>query len=366
MAIRRMRVQAGALVCVVGLVLTGCSGGGSGDPDPNAPSPLAEFFGWDERAERVGSPEFSEEERQQHHQVEALVQACMEEAGFDYFPEPFWGDRTDAGFEDPYEEVWQLQQDDPEAFAKQYGYGATTIQFDQVEPEPTEAPSPNEEYRASLPESAQAEYDRTLWGEGFDETEVIDDDGVIVDEVQPTPAEPSGCYAEASQEVYGWEEDPEGDTDRFQGIWEEMEALEERISNDPRLAEALEAWSGCMSAAGYPGLVERWDAENEVWQRMDQLYGWDDPTIEETGEGGGAGQPTPEPTEVPEPDPEALAELQEFELAIAWADFTCQQEHELDEVERQVRFELETQFIEDHREDLEALREWENERGFGG
>jgi hypothetical protein len=349
----------GAAVCVVALTLSGCGDdNSSNDPDdPEYDGPIAEFMGW-ENTGFGDEQEFTEEERQQHYQIQDLIVTCMSEAGFEYTPEPFYGDRQDD-FEDPYEEVWKLQQEDPEAFAREYGYGFTTIDYESdVIETPDASDDPNWAYRESLSPAAQEEYDKALWGDWEAYEEQLEEAGE--DEAVET-FEPGGCSDEAYQEVYG--DRGEGEQDQFEDLFNEWDTLYERIEDDPRMDEATQAWSDCMADAGYPGLEDLYDGQNQVSERQSELYGWDDEGVlpEPIEEGDGE---TPSPVESVEPDPAELEELRQFELDIAVADYTCRQEHDIDGIERAVRYEHEEQFIEDNREQLEAYRDWSNEQEF--
>lgn len=298
--------------------LSGCAddGDGGGGTEPYRPSgepdhagPLAEFFGWEEVGPD-GEGAFTEVERQNHVAVEELLVQCMSDQGFEYQPMPFWGDRaTDVA--DPNQAAWDLKRDDPEAFAEQYGYGITTIEYDYTEPEPGPAvDDPNAAYRESLPEAERAAYDAALYED---------------------------CYPQANQEVYG-----DGDTDgveRFDEFLAEMSALYERVREDPRVVEAKRDWSRCMAGAGYPGLVDLYDPQQRV---ADQL----------TGPSG-------------EDDPDRLARAREFELAIAKADYDCQRQTQVEQIEREVQFALEEAFLADYKAQAEAYRDWLEKRPHG-
>jgi hypothetical protein len=359
------RLASAAAACVLGLTVAACGGDDTGGSDSTeSGGPLAEFFGWDEEARLGGDEEFTEEERQQHYEVQELVVACMSEAGFEYTPEQFYGD-SDNAWEDPFAEVWKLQEDDPEAFARDYGYGYTTIDYDGIEESEPEVTDPNWEYQESLSPAAREEYEKALWGDWSEYEEAIEDG----EEVEPI--QPGGCSEAAYQEVYDYQ-DEEEESEQFEDLMTEWETLYERTENDPRLTEAKQAWSGCMADAGYPDLTDLYDAQDQVSQRQSELYGWDDEeAIAVESEGGSGGelttQPDPSPSFEPvEPDPAELEELRTFEREIALADYQCRQEHDIDELERTVRFEHEAEFIEDHREELEAYRDWINERESAG
>lgn len=352
----------GAVFCSGLLVLAGCGGDGDSPENSDARSPLAEFMGWDTDPSRSSRDEPTEEERQQHYQVQEYVVECMADLGFEYFPEPFWGDQESHPSEGAWEEAYQLQEDDPEAFAQQYGYGYTTISFDDEsrseEEELDPEKYPNEAYRESLSASAQEEYEKALWGDWGD----FDESGETVEEV--TPEEAGGCHNEATNEVYGWDED---DGSQFESLWEAWDELYQQIEDDPKVVEVTRDWVQCMADAGYTGLETLQDGEDQVFQRQDEIYGWSEdvsPTLDpeqaeaDVDEAGGRAD------EFPEPDPAELEALREFELAIAWADFECKRDNDVERIRREVEYAHEERFIEENRADLEAYRDWHNERGF--
>lgn len=339
-------------VCVLGVSVAGCDAGrtidieDSGEPTaiaPDDPSPLAEFFGWSDTAQLEQDPEATEEQRQVHYQIEQSIVTCMEEAGFEYFPEPFPGDREEPAGDSPLAQMWQLQQEDPEEFARQYGYGISTVDpeyqlipiGDDVDPSVIEElddtlGNPNLEYRAGLSEAARREYDIALHGYHWADEEAAIAAGEEIDYE-------SGCRYEAIAATWDEPVGPEQPAP-FADLAEAMGELYLRIDNHPRMVEAVSAWAGCMETAGYSGLTSLAEAEHLVRARHAQLY-----------------EHSPDPADV---DQVALADVREFELAIAWADFGCRQEHEVAQVRREVQFEVEAEFIEDHRDELEAYREW--------
>jgi hypothetical protein len=112
-----------------------------------------------------------------------------------------------------------------------------------------------------------------------------------------------------------------------------------------------------MADAGYPDFENVGDPEQAVFQRMDSLFGWDDQTVE-----GREDEAADEATTglSPEPgadiDPEELKELQDYELALAKADYSCLDEH-FNEVASEVQIKLEQEFVDQHRTELEQLRD---------
>ncbi len=352
------------LVAVSMLALTACSSGGSetasGDDDD---SPLAEYMGPNAVSFEGGGMSISsggsgeieeyeptEEDLQNQREFENLVQQCMEDQGFEYVP--FVVGASD--WEGPFEDAFALP---PDEFAAQYGYGISTLHLAESDfPE-----DPNEEIRKSLSPQAQAEYERALYG-SWQEEEISEGE-----QWTPPPPEDRGCYEKASAEIWGDPYDEESESrfrdphEEFEGLMEDLWSLQERFMSDPRIEEPTQNWRDCMAEAGHP-FDELGEPEQEVWRRMDELQGWDQYMEAEVDAEGEGDMATAVPFEPQEIDPADLEELQEYELAVARADFRCKEEH-YNEVAEQVQRELEEQFVEEHREELERYRDWmaENE-----
>lgn len=307
--------RAGVGVCAVVLLLAGCTGDDPGerahpdDPAPPDTSPLAEILGWGMATDGVAAPGVSEVERQRHLQVERLVADCMAEHGFEYVAVSL--DDRRAG---PFDEAYALE---PAEFAERYGYGVTTL---TAGAEDERFLDPNQEIMDSLSPDERAEYERALWGSDA--------------AVDPDAAD-QGCRMQAEVEVYGVREpdDRAQQMERFAALFEALDELSRRIENDPRLADSEIDWARCMAAAGYPGFTRPHEARQAVFDQFAALSTQSDP------------------------DPDALASLREFELALAPVDHACRQEH-VDGPRREVAYELERQFVEEHRAELEDYRDW--------
>lgn len=96
-----------------------------------------------------------------------------------------------------------------------------------------------------------------------------------------------------------------------------------------------------MAEAGYPGMDDIGGGRTLLANRIDEIRG-----IE------GSEMLLP----WSETDPGELRALQQFEIEVATADRACMTEH-FDEIFRDVRFELEAEFVEQHRDELEQHRE---------
>jgi hypothetical protein len=186
------------------------------------------------------------------------------------------------------------------------------------------------------------------------------------EEWTPPPLEDRGCYDKASAQVWGDPYEDEGNIrdphQEFEALMDDLWSIHERFMSDPRMEEPTENWRDCMAEAGHP-FEALGEPEQEIWRRMDELQGLDEyMEIEEeaAGESGGA---TPVPFEPKEINSADLEELKEYELAVAGADFRCKEEH-YNDIAEQVQYDVEEQFVEEHREELERYRDWmaENEQ----
>lgn len=367
---RRLRMTSSVLAGVGVLMLTGCSGD-SGSPDgrdgsttgDEEKSPLAEYLGYDTAP--VAGPgggvmisaralEPSEEESKKEREVQDLVAACMQEQGFEYVPYVPDRDETSA-----FDEAYSLP---PEKFAEQYGYGISTL-MDMADPEGEESDDPNQAIAQALTPDALAAYQEALWGEGVEVT-----DGGASVSVEAVPGGPGGvpapadqgCMQKASEEVYALEgagRGGEGFQD-FDSLFTDIDALRQRIDGDPRLTDATQQWVDCMADAGFSEFTKPDDPATEVSDRMSALFG--DLPSEDSEE---------KSTHLVNPvalDRAELDKVQEYELDVAPADFACRRDH-YEDIYREVQFELEAEFVEDHKTDLEAFQEWSssNSASFG-
>lgn len=335
------------------------SGGGAAGTDLTAAdlfeSPLAEY---------TGAADFFAEDGQQA-MVDAMAEAeqavaeCMREQGFEYKVV----DRSDmfsfsgggGWFEDPF---------DREA-VETVGFGiSTTFEDTFGDIEEQMSADPNAEIRQSLSPSEQQAYDEALMGAAFagmfgggsggavgvDVEEVTDSgegesggDAIVnIDDFDPAQM---GCQGSAFAAM----------ADLGGGIWEDeelsgaLEDLEERLEADPRMVDANADWSACMADAGhdFESLDEVFE---EISGRMDEVMGVDEMGFEAPIGGDAEGVAEAFSFDY---DEAALSEVQAFELDVAKANFDCQ--IPLLETQVEVRNELEGEFVEANREQLEAL-----------
>lgn len=273
-------------------------------------------------------------ERQAYEQA---IADCMATQGFTYeVAARDAGAGADAG-------IWGLPRDE---FVATYGYGITTIS-------PAEAGGArgaNGERLEAMSPAERTAYHRALYGDALP----LDDDGYVVRTREPVPAAPDdatpGCAMIASQSV---EADdgraaPTSTLDRFQPLRDDMQQLWERVDDDPRVRAAAATWAGCMADAGFPGHEWPDDPEAEVVERLGALTtGAVDPAGETVG--------LPALDDAAERDPQAVEELRDFELEIAAADHACI--GPFADVRYDVQVEVEQDFVDEHRDQLEAYRD---------
>jgi hypothetical protein len=278
-------------------------------PDRPAPpaggaSPLAEFLGVDPQRGPAGLPQLTEDERHRQYAMEELIAGCMARQGFEYRPVPP-EDRLAGTFAEAYALA-------PAEFARQYGYGVTTLRGAIGEPPPAD---PNQQIRDQLSPEALRGYERAMWGTGS--------------------GSGPGCQEQASTTVYGDQSELDQGFGQFQELLDRIGELYQQIEADPRLAAAATRWAECLAAAGYPGFSRPDDARESVFDRLSAVQG--------------PGQPTPDPAE--------LAAIGDYERALAPVDLACRQEH-VDGLRWEVTVERERQFIDAHRAELVRYRDW--------
>lgn len=298
--------RVGVLCCAL-VLLGGCGSDAPGPtPTPDAaggaatPGPLERYLG-----DAVGGRTQGEVTAELAEREEAAA-ACMAAQGFDYVPMVM----VPGSFE---------ASDDPvrgtRKFAETYGYGV----WRGPEIEPGQFTymlddSANQTYRASLSPEAQDAYDVALMGQRTDLGDgTVTYDGTGCTEVPALRDSPEAAYLRGvRQEVF----------DYLQSLWD---------GDDPRLAEIDAAWASCMRDAGYDD-----DSPHAAELRI----------IDEVTAAYGAGSAlTPAQT-----DERAAAER-----ALALADQDCRDATDWTARRRAVEHELQQEYVDAHRADLDAL-----------
>lgn len=306
-------------------------------PDDTAPptsvveappaSPLAEYVTGVPGASRFDPAEFQRESRAH----EEAIARCMAAEGFEYVPyvpNIQWTVVEGGGLAVLAPGGGQLPDLPQDEFAAQYGYGLSTR---EPQDEELDDVDPNSAIVDAMSVAERVAYHQALLGveqsldaQGRPNAEMVGD--------------PESCWEQAATEVWG-DRGAAIDTDpvlaAFSPLLDQIGAIEERIAADPRMVAANEAWSACMSDAGFPGYTDLNAPQTDVAQRAREVMGTAfDPTLADPGE---------------------LAELQRFEIAIATADDACRDGY--GETYQQVRYDIEAQFVEQHRTELEQYRD---------
>ncbi len=309
---RRSLAALTALVVVTASV-AGCSPAGAGPAPSTGPivaatsaplGPLEAYLGAGDLGRTQGevAAELAEHEE--------AIAACMAQEGFDYVPVVM----VPGSFE---------ASDDPlrgtREYAEAYGYGL----WHQPEIEPGQYTymmdtSANVAYRESLSPEAQEAYDVALMGQPTDLGDgTVSYDGVGCMETSALRDSAEAEYLRGVQQEV---------SDYMQSLWD---------GDDPRLAEVDAAWASCMRDAGYDDDSPQ-AAENRLLDEMLATY-----------------EAAPDaPVAAGTIDAGAVTERQ-----VALADQDCRDATDWTARRRAVEHELQQEYLDAHRADLDALAE---------
>lgn len=357
-----------AQLLVLGLVCVACGGGGassaSSPVDATSDSTVAgsgegsaetlsDFFGG------TSDPEEAEAEyREREARTQEAVRRCMAEEGFDYIPV------------EPPPESFAFDDTTQEEFAAKQGFGITTWigNEEQFAGQESEWVDPNQEIVEAMSDSEREAYFEALYGSEEEQQEgmTVETDPDSGEEIYISEGFGPGCYGEAQEAEYGNQDD----------LWEELgpelEAMYERVQADPRIVEANQEWSTCMSEEGYDfeSPESMYDsAFRDFEQRLEEIVGpnggfvdpfegWTEEEIntffEEKSQDEIDAFFEQAQNQEPDYDEEALAALQQEEIDLAVASARCQSA--IDEAFQDVYAEHEAEFIDQHREELERIK----------
>ncbi|WP_298459007.1 hypothetical protein [uncultured Cellulomonas sp.] len=334
---KRRTPRVAAALAVLMLTLAGCGSGGAdapGDGDDGAApevelGPLEEYF-------QQAYGEYDEDQANRDMlRLEEAIAACMAEQGFDYTPMDVASQAGTSMSSDDLDVEWGTRE-----FAEQYGYGITTNPFgDLEEAAPQEEfVDPNADYVEAMSESEREAFYVALSG---DQVMPEGDEEFVYDWEQ------SGCQGRAQHEVYeGGQSDP-----AIASLEEEMNSVWQRTQEDPRVAEATTTWVSCMGDAGITGLTSVEEASMRISDKsnavFEEVYNAA-PTTEDQ-------VPSEEDMAALEAEvQERIGELTDEEIATAVADAECREEIGYDDTMREVGVELQQEFVDTHREELDA------------
>jgi hypothetical protein len=345
-----MKTSRKTLALVAVLALAGC--GSAKDPsaaaDQNSDkSPLAEYMGEGfvnsgsgpgvRFAIRDGGQGMSEAELAKQRQVEDATAACMKAAGFDYVAVP-----PESQPKNKFNDALRLPAD---KFAEQYGYGISTIDWSKAGQD-SDNSNPNTKIRNALSPAAKKAYDKALNGPNATENGNV----VIAPKQGDGPASSGqlnlGCRGKAAEQVYGKRQNKDG-FKKYDALFKDLEALRKRIEADARVVDATTAWSDCLADAGHAGFKKIEEPRQKVEQKLNELTG---------AQTNGPGTNVNGPPSFDKVDAAKLADLRKFEIELAKADQKCRAQV-YDAPYKKAQYELEKEFVNQHKAELEAFRD---------
>lgn len=291
-------------------------------------SPLTQYISGGTFGNTDFDPAQAERESRAH---EEAIARCMADEGFEYVPyvqAVFQWNVVAGGVAIVSAGAGTLPDLPPDEFAAQYGYGLSTRDASEVEDTDVD-PNAAIVDAMSIPERV-AYYQALL---GADQS--LDDQGRPNAEM---PGDPQSCWEQAATEVWGDQSaSPASDQvlAAFAPLLDQIAAIEDQIAADPRMVAENTAWSTCMADAGFPGYTDLNAPQSDVAARARDVMGT-----------------AMDPANA---DPDELADLQHFEIAIATADNRCREGY--GDTYWQVRHDIETRFVEQHRTELEQYRD---------
>ena len=310
-----------------------------------------------------GSPNYEEIDwREQELAAEQRVAECMAAEGFEYIP--YVPSDVGGGF---IEEEW-----DEETWVKENGFGVATWVVNEesfvADYEEEVANDPNQAIVDAMDELERDEYYRLLHGGQPEIIENTPDEEIEAMTPEEQQAffdkayrdwEQDGCYNQA------WEEN--FNEDAAQAFYEEfnddLEAVYTDVESDPRIVEAQNTWSSCMSDAGYTYASQNEMyayfhgnefGEGEFSKRVNELITYPDYTEEEYEALTEEERDDPERWR-PQFDLNELQPLIDEEIAVATANYECSQL--MEDVWTEVYDDLQQQFLDDNMDRLLAYLE---------
>ena len=309
----RSLLTAVATVVLLSVTLAGCS---SDKPpaglDPSD-SPLSTYMS----AMNAGYDEESMMAQQQDQ--EKLTAECMSKEGFDYIP-------VDTS---QYSSM-TTTDDGPEYGTKEwvaengYGMSQSPEQIAAQQEQSQEFTDPNQDYVMNLSEAEQTAYYEVLSGVQPTEEEMGEDGSYEY------TWETSGCQGFANHEISGDQPSQE----EHAALFDAMSSMYEAAQSSPALVKLDSEWAACMADAGYATFTKKADAQDSIMTEQNALY--------ENQSGTG-------------PTDQVLADMRTQELALAMIDYTCAEKIDYTDASMKVQFDLEEQFIIDHKAELDAL-----------
>jgi len=271
---------------------------------------------------------------------ENWVAECMHRFGFDYIPilEQY------RYFPPGSNEEWRPRERE---WVAQWGYAHVSrpdgvISDDRLPTMYVAIPSilgRNEAAVAEMSESERQAWDDALWAFSLaDELGYFSDYGL---EIVGGDGRISNCrsWAGVQQRL---EIEAISNNDEFRPLSQAITQLRDEI-RETDISPADIVWSDCMDNRGFPGFTRQWEASAQILQELNDLQ-------TQISQNWAPGRPTME-------DSPAVAELQEREINTALADFDCRISTGFAAAQQAHVLQRETQFVQDNRIALNALRD---------
>ena len=289
--------------------------------------------------------------------MEETIAACMREQGFAYTPQDWSSVAPPPEGHAPNPQ--RAITDEDLEFASEYGYGIL------VQPPIDDGPvpgaglgtpdDPNLAYVEAMSPAEEEAYYLALWGPGQGEAYIVGD--------EPYDWTKYGCTGLAGHEA-GTDTRVVFDETPYEALRAEIDAMWPTIDQDPRIVAANQEWSLCMEAAGFPGFDTAVSAQlsffEEEMRILDATHGaaqYDVSTDDYLT--------SPEYLAAEQAAAEMRAEVAQREAAVAVADVGCQADTDYRRVYAETSADLQQEFYDAHRTDLEAWLAAAEEYGSG-
>jgi len=280
-------MRVGIILASAALFLGACGSGtdvGS-DEAEEFNSPIADFLGFD-TSPNFDAAEEQEKYQEQEREAQQRIAECMRAEGFEYTPVDYSEINSfeEAALNEP---EWGSDE-----WVETYGFGISTQRFSQAQVGPDligyddsftqeyeDFEDPNQDYVESLGPEEQNAYYEVLYGAetGPDidfENMTEDEINQAYDDYYQNEYVATGCQNVAYEEIYeeGGIFGEDSEFMRFQNEFgDELEELFNRVESDPRLVEAREKISTCVSDKGYPEYIDEQSVYEDIDNRMNDL-----------------------------------------------------------------------------------------------
>jgi len=316
------------ILTVFAFGISGCNavtdtGANTPEPEPTRAMPLDEYLGPIWSGSLVEAQQIAYE---LERDTQELIAQCMHDAGFEFIPfvpEPI--------------ELTPVEQERPDDrdWVTQWGYGLLWSPAGSAQALPAVSmpqDDPNYEYVQSLSEAERSAYMIALDGEPLVGVPSENSGEVII------TVEERGCRGWARAEANSRTPLAIWNSDELAPLQEAVMMMSQAGWVVSELAAINADWANCMADAGHLGLERPQDARQRISDEMSDAK-------LQVAIAGGDFATAPE-----------LAEYREREIEMALADLDCRDQVDYRNRTSDVAFEMQTQFVNDHRAELEALR----------